>query len=112
MTRRWKAELCALALGALVAGCGSSHADYCERMMDCQNGNDLDVEHCIVDADGKDDEAAEYDCVDEREAVVACHDDEATCTDGSWGWSDECMSEEEDYNECVDRASEDSEDLT
>jgi len=101
----WMACLAALGLGAMgTTGCARFGA-YCTDAMDCERGNDNDIDACDVALTADADRADNWGCTEEFDELFDCMEAEAFC-DGNDQWttvsgtSDRCDTERRHYNEC------------
>lgn len=92
------------ALGlTLTAGCGSSYGDLCAAAIQCEGGNDQDVDACIANSNGAEDVAAAYDCGDAYFKLSECIDKTNTCDNKHFRAS--CNDEASALNKCEEAAS-------
>lgn len=66
-----------LCLGA--SGCGDGIGTYCEREIQCEGGNDRDVEACIKDHEADVKVAEIYECGDMANSVIECEVTHSIC---------------------------------
>ncbi|MDI1445488.1 hypothetical protein [Polyangium sp. 6x1] len=96
-----------LGLAALVvmAATGLGCAPYgalCEDEMLCRDGNDADVDACIVGYETREDVASIYGCEDRWDAYLTCLELELRCDGGNnWTHRGDCDDERNSYNDCV-----------
>ena len=91
----------AVVLGALgLAGCGSRHSQHCQDRMDCENGNEKDVQACEIDEDAADDIANLEGCDKQRDEYVDCRVEEARCNQNHWD-APKCEPERTRWQDCV-----------
>jgi len=106
----WLAGIAAVAvLGTGSMGC-NRFTGYCSYMMDCVNGNDMDHDACVAEAEAAADEADAYDCGDDFDSLYTCQKDEAHCyrdTGGHWTYGPEgrCDHEDQALSDCKAHAS-------
>ena len=92
-----------LAVAAMaVPGCGSSLSDQCQQQIQCEGGNDADVDACIGVADGAEEVAAAYSCDDAYSKVVDCYTSTGHCKQGHW--STDCSHQEASLGACEEAA--------
>lgn len=96
---------CAVLVGALfaplfVAGC-SPYPSLCEAEMDCEGGNDADIDACVVVYEAQEDVADTYDCGDFYDDYIACFDERARCSGDSFDANNDCNSERDRWSDCV-----------
>ena len=70
----------AAALGLTLTACGNSYGNLCESSIQCEGGNDNDVNACIAQANGAEEEAAAYDCSDPYAKLFDCIDRTSVCS--------------------------------
>ncbi|HSO00084.1 MAG TPA: hypothetical protein VLS89_17445 [Candidatus Nanopelagicales bacterium] len=92
----------ALLLVATATGCGSGYGALCEDAMDCADGNDADIEACIIDLERREEIAAIYGCEDQWDDYYLCVEEEADCRGDLFGPGLDCADEELDLNQCLD----------
>lgn len=102
-----KVSLCGAAaclwLGAVSFAAGScqSYSDYCTEKMDCEGGNDADIQACEVDMAAKADEASLYGCSEWWGVYFECLAQNADCDHDNYGLAgDDCEEESADYHSC------------
>ncbi|MRG91948.1 hypothetical protein [Polyangium spumosum] len=71
--------------------------------MDCEGGNDADLDACVVDSETAEDVAYTYDCGDFWEDFVACTDDRSRCSNNNFGPGDDCNAEANRLQECISK---------
>jgi hypothetical protein len=101
-----------LMLGLGVSFTGSSchsFGDYCTEAMDCQDGNDADIEACVESREGACDLATLYGCEDEFNAAEECELEESDCNNDVYttvdSGGDNCEEEHEDLSDCMSDSS-------
>ncbi len=91
-----------------LAQCSSTYADACQSSIDCEGGNDKDVDACIAEARGAENRAEAYDCGDQFEAVADCTKESGTCKEEegrkSFSAGDACKAKNEALSACVNAA--------
>jgi hypothetical protein len=101
----WLAGIAAVAVLAVGSmGCNRFSAP-CADAMDCVNGNDMDIDACIAEAEAAADEADAYDCATEFDALFECKVDRSHCYRDSanyWHYGPEasCDFEQRDLSDC------------
>ncbi|MDI1431266.1 hypothetical protein [Polyangium sorediatum] len=93
-----------LAALALLAGTGLGCAPYgalCEEEMSCRDGNDADIDACIVGYETREDVASIYGCEDRWDGYLLCMEENFRCDGNSWTTRDNCNDERNRYNDCV-----------
>ncbi len=96
--------LVGLALVLTSMGCSGLHSDICEQTIQCEGGNDADIDACVAQLDGEEDVAAAYDCGDPWDKYIECVGDKIDCNDGNIDIGS-CGDEYESYANCKDGAS-------
>jgi len=71
--------------------------------MDCEGGNDADLDACVVDSEATEDVAYTYDCGDFWEDLVACTDERSRCGNNNFGPGDDCDAEENRLADCINK---------
>jgi hypothetical protein len=94
-----------VALSVGLAGSCNSYGDYCTEKMDCEGGNDADIEACIEGREGAADLASLYGCSDEFDAAEECELAESDCTNEVYttvdSGGDNCEDEHQDLGDCM-----------
>ena len=104
MNRTATRALAGLGLVGLMCGllACNPYGDYCKAAMDCEGGNDKDVDACVAQAEAAADDASLWDCDEWYDAAFECTEAEASCENGDYGVHDDsCQSEQEDYGACM-----------
>jgi len=102
MYKPFTALIAALGLTLLTA-CGTSYGDLCASAVQCQGGNDADVNACVAVAKGTEREAAAYDCSDAYFKRLDCIEKTSTCS--KTHFDDNCNSESDALRACENAAS-------
>jgi len=102
---RWSAWLSRGALfAALVVvapGC-NPYGAYCEERMDCEDGNEMDVDACVAEIEEAEEHASLWDCDEYFDLLFECMEAESDCDNDRYGVDgDNCESEAEDYSSCM-----------
>jgi hypothetical protein len=84
--------------------CGSKFRNYCEKRAQCRGGNEKDIEACVADKEGDNNQAKAYDCDDAAQKYAECLDQKAFCKNGSYDTS-ACATESQALSACVCAAS-------
>jgi hypothetical protein len=110
-----RSTLFGLCLAAAGFACNGDVKDYCEKMIECEGGNDADQDACVEGIDGAQEVAAAYDCADQFDAMFQCEMESSSCQDNGNGGknftstdsagNDPCDDEEAAYGTCVQAAS-------
>jgi hypothetical protein len=75
---------------------------YCEERTDCLDGNDADVDACVVSEEAEEDRASLYGCTDEFEVFVECREQESTCENDQYVLlNNDCDDESREYSSCM-----------
>ena len=93
----------AAALGLTLTACGTSYGDICASAIQCEGGNDADVNACVAVANGAEDAAAAYDCADAYFKQLDCVEKTSTCSKGDF--NSNCNSERDALRSCEQAAS-------
>lgn len=97
-----KLSALALVLASGVVGCGSSYSAYCTEKMDCEGGNDADLEACEISNEASEDVASVYGCDVEWEEFFLCVEEDSDCDNDVYIPDLDCLDKYEDYQDCVD----------
>ncbi|MEM9696893.1 MAG: hypothetical protein AAGA56_30435 [Myxococcota bacterium] len=94
----WGALLCATTIG-----CGRDYTAVCEEQVDCADGNERDVEACVVEFERQEEQADIYGCSEWYDLNADCFEERAECDNGVYGLedADDCESEREDLVSCL-----------
>jgi hypothetical protein len=84
-----------------MTGCGGYGA-LCADAMDCEGGNDADVDACVVTLDYYEERASLDGCEPEWDELYACVNDEASCRDNNFSADGYCDRERDRWVDCVD----------
>ena len=88
------------ALAGAVVAC-DPYGAYCEEMMDCLDGNESDVEACVVEMEAAAEQASLWDCDEWFDELFACVEDESDCDNDHYTPGDDCEDEQEDFSACM-----------
>jgi hypothetical protein len=89
---------------ALNAGCGAGQTgDICAARIQCEGGNDRDVDACISRRHGDEQAAAVYDCSEAYFKYLDCVSASSTCSDNKY--KDNCDEQKKSLNSCEEAAS-------
>ena len=89
---------------SLFAGCGGGvGADSCNASIECEGGNDADINACIAATEGLANEAAAYDCSDAFDKLIECVDKVGICKSGHY--QADCGDEADALSKCEKAAS-------
>ena len=80
----------------------TSYGGICADAMDCEGGNDADVDACIVSFDYMEDRSSLEGCDPEWDDLVACFEDEARCSNNNFSAQGYCDREGQRWGDCVD----------
>ena len=90
-------------------GCNPGFKEYCEEWADCVDGNDEDQRACVQWNVAEKKTARIYECTEEYLDFQECWKEEASCSgdgdDKYMSAEDDCDNEWEDYQKCLDKAS-------
>jgi hypothetical protein len=104
MTKTFSPWLLALAVGVLalsLVGC-RSFSNICNEENKCSDGNDKDLDACIVEAQHTEELASELGCGSEFDAVFDCYEEKAECNNNSYGLTDDdCETVSREYSYCM-----------
>ncbi len=93
--------LAATLLAAALPAC-SEYASTCQKVVNCEGGNDKDVAACAETLEGLENAADAYGCLDKFDDFMKCRDS-GTCTNNHF--TADCSSQEDALNACVKSAS-------
>lgn len=82
-------------------GC-SPYGTYCADKMDCEGGNDNDIEACEIQMSADADTADVWDCGDDWDFYLECLEAESHCDNDNWTTDTDCDDERHDLNVCID----------
>jgi hypothetical protein len=92
-----------LAFAVLIApGCTSAVGDACQSAVNCEGGNDDDVQACIGAADGDAEVASAYSCDDAYTKYVDCKTSSGHCDNHQW--KDNCDAQNSSLGACEQAA--------
>ena len=106
---RWHVKRCLLvALLMLgISGCYGDIREYCEKQINCLDGNKADEKACVETAKGERRAAKKYGCRDEYDVYMECQVDNGECVENDVFRDDgECDESSGDLDECVRENSE------
>lgn len=93
-------------LALALTNCSSTYRDYCQSQIDCEGGNDKDVDACVDTIKGLEDSAGAYDCGDQFDDYWDCFESKAVCKDKSFSSSDDaCKDKGNALTSCIKAAS-------
>jgi hypothetical protein len=72
--------MCVLGALLLSASCSGRYGDYCDKLIDCEGGNDKDRSACVEFAKAEADVADDYDCGDAFDTAFDCLVNSSVCT--------------------------------
>jgi hypothetical protein len=94
-----------LAISILIVGTldACTYSSMCADEMACRDGNDADVDACVIGYEANEELASLHDCSDFWDRYIDCRSLEAHC-ENSDVWTDDgdCSDEWDDYRDCVD----------
>lgn len=76
-----------LAMAATTLGCGINHRSLCEEVEDCREGNEQDIDACVVTAETSERLADDIGCQEEYDTYFDCYIDKASCESETIGLS-------------------------
>jgi hypothetical protein len=82
-----------LCSATVLTGCGTSVADLCDEMCDCEDCSDADYDECVAQGEEIEEDAEKVGCGDEFADYVDCIVDSASCEDGRFRADTDCMNE-------------------
>jgi len=94
-----------LAISLLIActlGACTTYGSMCADEMECRDGNDADIDACVVGYDAQEELGDLHGCTDFWNRYIDCRSVEAHC-ENSDIWTDDgnCSDEWDDYRDCV-----------
>jgi hypothetical protein len=99
---RWPYLLGVMLAGMQSVGACQSYGDFCTELMDCEGGNDADIERCEVDREEEADLASEIGCSEWYDAYFECLEAQASCTNDRYAPpQNECNEEATDLQTCA-----------
>jgi hypothetical protein len=105
MSRTATRALAGLGLVGLMCGllACNPYGDYCKAAMDCEGGNDKDVDACVAEREAESDLAHLWDCDEWYDAYFACAEENSSCENGHYSVHDHsCDVEADDIDACGD----------
>ncbi|MEJ7729708.1 MAG: hypothetical protein WKG00_10860 [Polyangiaceae bacterium] len=95
----------ALLIGAVLllgaSGCGTSAADLCDAVCDCEGCSDAQLDDCVDELEDIEERASERGCEDEMDDWMSCVDSKLECS-GDDARIDGCDDEERELTRCGD----------
>jgi len=88
-------------MASALAGC-STYGDFCQRKMDCLNGNDADYDACIIDYDTNENLSDLYGCDVKWSDYLDCVDSNYHCSGKNWTDNGDCGNEWSNFRDCID----------
>ncbi len=94
------------ALAVTLHAC-NPYGDYCQEAMDCEGGNEADIDACVVDIEEAEEHASLWDCDEWFDAAFECAEVESECENDRYGVPTDsdghsrCEDEQEDYQACA-----------
>ena len=88
-------------IACTVGGC-APYSSMCADEMDCRDGNDADIDACIIGYESSEELGDLHGCGDFWNRCIDCRYEQAHC-ENSDVWTDDgdCSDEWNDYNDCV-----------
>jgi hypothetical protein len=88
--------------GTALGGC-APYSALCVDEMECRDGNDSDIDACVVQYETQEEIAGIYGCDDLWDRYLDCAVQEFRCNNGdNWTTEGDCSDQWSDYNDCVD----------
>jgi hypothetical protein len=91
------------ALGLTFTACGNTYGDLCASSVQCEGGNDNDVNACIAVLNGSEEEAAAYGCSDAYSKRLDCVEKTSNCS--KTHFDNNCNAESDALQACEKAAS-------
>ena len=92
--------LAALVVACVTAGC-APYGALCVDQIDCEGGNDADIEACEISYEAGEDIAAVWGCEARWDDYVLCLEDRLECSGGDWTHNKSCDDERKAYDDCA-----------
>jgi hypothetical protein len=92
-----------LSASLVLTGCGSRASAQCNAAIECEGGNDADIDACIAVTEGAENAAAAYDCSDAFDKLMECVEKTGVCQKGDY--ETECGDQAQSLNKCEEAAS-------
>ena len=86
-----------------LVGCTSRARSFCDSKIQCEGGNDADVEACVIGVESSEDVAAAYDCGSAFDKAADCVETAGRCDAGKYKSS--CDAEDDALEACIKAAS-------
>lgn len=93
----------ALAAAPGLVACKGQARSFCEAKIQCEGGNDADIDACAIDLGAAEDTAAAYDCANAFTREADCVERSGTCDAGKYRNS--CDDEDDSVEACIEAAS-------
>ena len=84
MRMHWGVGIFVSVMALSLANCSSRYRDDCQAKIDCEGGNDADVDACVDGKKGSEDIADAYDCGDAYGDAADCLEGKGSCKDGHY----------------------------
>ncbi len=97
------AALAGLIVLCVPGGC-VEYSTYCSNKIDCEGGNDKDKSACADAVESEEDQAKDYGCSDQFEALASCAIDGASCIAGRYKTQANCDNQETALQTCIKNA--------
>ncbi|MFO0735893.1 MAG: hypothetical protein U0270_08435 [Labilithrix sp.] len=75
-------------MALMLANCSSKYRDDCQAQVDCEGGNDADVDACVDQQKGVEDVADAYECGDQWGEYTDCVEGKGVCENGNYSVKD------------------------
>ena len=96
---------CVLGVLLLSASCSGKYGDYCDKLIDCEGGNDKDRDACVEFAKAEADVADDYDCGDAFDTALDCLVNSSVCTAEKKLDDKACDAQSKAEKACIEAAS-------
>lgn len=103
--KNWSTLIGLVSVSVALMGCQSRFKDFCTQSMDCQRGNDQDIDACIAEAEAQEAKAAAYDCSADFDSYFDCAEQTLDCSHHQVEIDSDCGSDLKRMNKCIARAS-------
>ena len=96
-----KSTLFFLFLGPILhSGCMEDYSSYCNDIVECQGGNQDDLERCINEWESEANRASTKDCRDAFDDYFSCRASNSTCADQRWTDNEQCDDADRKWRRC------------
>jgi hypothetical protein len=101
---RWLERTLSLAVllaASVAAGGCSRYGGFCADAMDCERGNDADLDACEIELNREEDQADTRGCAPEWDDYYACLEEASRCDNRVWNDRDNCKSARSNWLDCI-----------